>query len=730
MNNHSWPIYNRARKNNKVASPDQDKYSANSNSFFNRMNRLFRSGPAIQKKIRGYDFKTQFDSRMTNGAYGARIQAPGGFGRENSPFSIQGQYGLLDRMSNYAEYSQMEYTSEIAASLDVLSEETVGGDDRGKSFHIYSQKNEIKKALDELFYETVNVEFNLRLWARNICKYGDFFTYNEVIPDVGVINVTPIPVNELEREEGFDLEDPYAVRYKWITRGSARLENWQVCHFRLLGNDLFLPYGTSVLEPAKRSWRQLTMAEDAMLIYRLVRAPDRRVFYVDVGNTAPNDIPSYMEQVKATMRSDTLIDKQDGRMDNRSNPLNILEDYFIPVRGQQAATKIETLAGGQNQAAIEDVQYLQAKMISALKVPKPYINFDDALSSKATLSQTDIRFSRTIAFIQKTIIAELNKLAMIHLYAKGFEGEDLLNFELKLSNPSSVALLQRLELWATKFEIGGNAKESGLADVAWIRKNILEFSDEEIEKIQKGVIQDKITESEIEQAAIPEEPVVFQRTLDPFDPENYNSLARNARVQKVPPHGSNGDTAQDIINRVETYDTDGNLYSVDLNKGASPIKASSTPNMNRNNRNRRRRVGQSGRENLAMPDFGTMLSPRKNKYAKDITGKLESNDNVTQLYGGSLANSVLMTEATKVKDALNSIQEPMLTNEIKSLFSKFDRDNDRQPKKGKSGSILTEEVELELDFENDVEQAEESKKTQASEEEGDDQDYFDDLIMA
>lgn len=658
------------------------------NSFFQRMNKLFRSGPSIQKKIKGYDYKTQYSNRMIQGNYGYKAAAPFGFGRNNSPFSTLGHYGLLDRMSNYAEYSQMEYNAEIAAALDILSEETVGGDDRGKCFHVYSKNHEIKKALDELFYDVVNVEFNLRLWARNLVKYGDFFAYNEVIPDVGVISVIPIPVNEIEREEGFDLEDPHAVRFKWLTRGNQYLEAWQVSHFRLLGNDLFLPYGSSVLEPAKRAWRMLTMSEDAMLVYRLVRAPERRVFYIDIGNTAPNDIPSFMEAVKQNMRSNTIVDKQTGRVDQRFNPLDILDDFFIPVRGQQAATKIDTLAGGQNQTAIEDVQYLQSKMIAALKVPKPYLNFDENLSSKATLSQTDIRFARTIAFIQKTLIAELNKLAMIHLFAKGFDGEDLINFELKLSNPSSVALLQKLELWASKFEIGGSAKETGLADVEWIRRNILEFTDEEILAIQQGLIKDRITESELEQVAVPDQPVTFQRTLDPFDPANQQSLQNQGNVEKAPPHQNTGETAQDILNRVNSYDEDGNPFEVELEPGVSPIKASP---YTRQKQNAKRRVGQGGRRNLAMPDFNAMLSP-KNKYNRDVYGKLE---NVNPSFKDMMLEDVEEDEKsdsiTDPVEKLLSIEKPTITTEMRKLLNRFRL---AYPKK----RFLNEQQDFEIDI--------------------------------
>src|SRR5690606_7874659 len=165
-----------------------------------------------------------------------------------------------------------------------------------------------------------------------------------------------------------------------------------------------------------------------------------------------------------------------GRQDMRYNPLAIDEDYYIPVRGAQSGTKIETLAGGQHVTATEDVQYIQSKLFSALKVPKPYLNYDENLSSKATLAQTDVRFSRTIAAIQKIIVAEMTKLAMIHLYAKGFDGEDLINFELKLSNPSTVAVQQKLELWATKMDVAGTAKETRLVDERWIQKVLLELT--------------------------------------------------------------------------------------------------------------------------------------------------------------------------------------------------------------------------------------------------------------
>lgn len=341
-------------------------------------------------------------------------------------------------MARYSDFSEMESTPELSSALDVYAEETVSADSAGKVLHIYSENRKIKQLLENLFYDVLNVEFNLVMWVRNLCKYGDFFLFNDVSPDFGVINVFPIPISEIEREEGFDPEDPSAVRFRWITQGNRILENWQISHFRLLGNDAFLPYGSSVLEGARRIWRQLILIEDAMLVYRVIRAPERRVFYIDVGNIPPENIGDYLQQAQTSLKRNTVVDKTSGKVDLRYNPLSVDEDYFLPVRGGDTGTRIDTLAGGQNTSAIEDVEYIQKKLFAALKIPKAYLGYDEEIGSKSTLAQEDIRFSRTIQRIQKTVLAELNKLAMIHLYSHGYSEEDLLDFEIKLDRKSVV----------------------------------------------------------------------------------------------------------------------------------------------------------------------------------------------------------------------------------------------------------------------------------------------------
>lgn len=458
-------------------------------SLFTRLTKLFRSGPIVRRKVR--DFSQPGASSALEVFRKAHSDV------YNSTLSA---YGAFDRMSRYSDFSEMEATPEIGSALDIYAEETVSQDDKGRVLHIYSENHRVQEILEELFYDVLNVDFNLVMWVRNLCKYGDFFLFNDISPEFGVINAYPIAISEIEREEGFDAQDPMAVRFRWITQGNQVLENWQVSHFRLLGNDAFLPYGASVLESARRIWRQLILMEDAMLVYRVIRAPERRVFYIDVGNIPPEDIENYMQQATTSLKRQPVVDKTNGKVDLRYNPYSVDEDYFLPVRGGESGTKIDTLAGGQNTAAIEDVQYIQKKLFSALKIPKAYLGYDEEVGAKATLAQEDIRFSRTIARIQKTVIAELNKLAMIHLYCHGFEGEDLADFRLVLNNPSSIAQQQKLELIRSKFEIAGAAPE-GVVDRTWIRRNIIGLTNDEIEEIKEGRIADKVEDAEVEAGA-------------------------------------------------------------------------------------------------------------------------------------------------------------------------------------------------------------------------------------
>ena len=464
-------------------------------NLFQRLTKLFRSGPSVKRKVKNYSKSDKKASSAVELFKKAHSDV------YNSTLSA---YGTFDRMARYSDFSEMESTPEIASALDIYAEETCSADAEGRVLHIHSNNRKVKELLETLFYDTLNVNFNMVMWTRNLCKYGDFFLFNDVSPEYGVVNAYPIPITEVEREEAFDKDDPSAVRFRWITQGNTLLENWQISHFRLLGNDAFLPYGSSVLEAARRIWRQLILIEDAMMVYRVIRSPERRVFYIDVGNVPPEDVASYVEQAKNSLKTNKVSGQMQGNVDLRYNPMAVDEDYFIPVRGGDSGTRIDSLSGGQNTSAIEDVEYIQKKLFAALKIPKAYLGYDEEVGSKATLAQEDIRFSRSIARIQKTIIAELNKLAMIHLYAHGFEGEDLLDFSLSLSNPSSLAQQQKLSLVEQKFSIAGAAPE-GMVSKTWIYQNIFGFNRDTIEQIHTDLIREKLEAAEVEGAGGDEE---------------------------------------------------------------------------------------------------------------------------------------------------------------------------------------------------------------------------------
>jgi hypothetical protein len=462
-------------------------------SVWKRLTRLFRSGPVIRHKIAAGE--KLYEPKGTARAYKKELS--------NLYIHSMAAYGQYERISRYADYSEMEFTPELASALDIYGDECTSFDERGRIINIISDDNEIKEVLETLFFDILNIEFNAWSWIRNLCKYGDFLLFVDASDENGILNLLPIPINEIEREEGYDKEDPFAVRFRWLTQGNMILENWQVIHFRLLGNDNFLPYGSSIIEPARRIWRQLILIEDAMLVYRIVRSPERRVFKIDVGNVPPDQIDQFMELIKNKLRRNQIVDPSTGRVDLRYNPLSVDEDYFIPVRGDRSSD-ITTLPGGQFTGDIDDVQYIQSKLFAAIKIPKSYLGYEGDVGSKATLAQQDVRFARTIERIQRIFISELNKIAIIHLYLLGYESEQLVNFKIDMANPSTISEQQKLELWRMRFEIAGSAQE-GILDRETIYKRIFNFNDEDITNIREGKKVDKLEDLSLEQMQLPAE---------------------------------------------------------------------------------------------------------------------------------------------------------------------------------------------------------------------------------
>ena len=422
------------------------------------------------------------------------------------PFEEMDVYDLtVEGYKNFATDSVISHnTPELHSAIDIYADEATVKNDENNVIEITSKNAEIKEILETLFFDVIDINFNAWSWMRHFVKFGDLCLFVDADPEHGVLNLVPIPINEIEREEGFDPNDPLATRFRWLTRGNTLLQNWQIIHFRLLGNDAYLPYGSSVLEPARRIWRQLILIEDAMLVYRIVRSPERRVFHIEIANTPAEQVDAFIEQVKTQMKRNTIVDPSSGRVDLRYNPLSVEEDYFLPKRGEQKSV-IDTLTGGQFTGDIEDVQYIQSKMFAAIKIPRAYLGYEDQIGSKATLAQEDVRFSRTIERIQSLFVAELNKIAIIHLFLCGFTGKDLQNFEISMANPSTVAAQQRLELWRMKLEVAGMAQE-GMFDRGFIHRKIFALNDKQIAAIKDGKRVDKLEDTLLQSIETPPEP--------------------------------------------------------------------------------------------------------------------------------------------------------------------------------------------------------------------------------
>jgi hypothetical protein len=393
------------------------------------------------------------------------------------------------RLASYYDYESMEFTPEISAALDIYAEECTTPSEQGHTISIYSESARIKGILADLFNNILDVNTNLPMWIRNCCKYGDNFVFLKIDPEKGVIGCNQLPNIEMERTEGdshlnqTDNDDAHKIEFKWREK-EISFSNWEVAHFRLLGDDRRLPYGTSMLEKARRIWKQLLLAEDAMLVYRTSRAPERRVFKVFVGNMDDKDIEAYIQKVANKFKRDIVVDPANGNVDLRMNQMAVDQDYFIPVRDPAAASPIETLPGATNLSEIADIEYIQKKLLASLRIPKAYLGFEEVVGEGKNLALLDIRFARTINRIQKSIIQELNKIAIVHLYVLGFE-EELDNFTLSLTNPSTQGELLKIEQWKEKIALYRDAVTdpgNGLQAVSttWAKKKILGMSDEEI----------------------------------------------------------------------------------------------------------------------------------------------------------------------------------------------------------------------------------------------------------
>jgi hypothetical protein len=481
--------------------------------LFPRLKRLFSTDVIIRNtggnQITTVDTNTiqtsgEFETNSLVDRYG-RLYAGNPSSLYGAQFNMNYQYL---RTQLYSEYDLMDQDAIIASALDIIADESTLKNDMGEVLSIRSSNEDIQKILYNLFYDILNIEFNMWSWVRQMCKYGDFFLKMEISEKFGVYNVRPYTAFQIARKEGFNPENPEEVVFEFnpdgFTGGDSgyytapsqtpspnviRFDNYEMAHFRLISDVNYLPYGRSYVEPARKLYKQYSLMEDAMLVHRIVRAPEKRTFYVNVGAIPPNEIDAFMQKTVSSLKRTPYVDPKTGQYNLKYNMQNMLEDFYIPVRGNDTSTRIETTPG-LTYDGIQDVEYLRDKLFAALKVPKAFLGYEADLEGKATLAAEDIRFARTIDRIQRILISELNKIALVHLYAQGYREEGLTNFSLEMTTPSIIYDQEKIELLKSKTELAQQMLDQKLLPTDWIYDNVFHFSEDQYDEYRDLIRED------------------------------------------------------------------------------------------------------------------------------------------------------------------------------------------------------------------------------------------------
>ena len=436
--------------------------------------------------------------------------------KTNVNLAVTAYSGLNNVKLMYRDGDLMDAFPEISAALDIVSEESTIVNDKGMVVNVYSKSERIKSILEDLFVNRLNIQLTGQMIIRAMCKYGNQFMLLDIDHKNGVKGWKQLPVFNMERIEN-GIQNPYgagasiavngvtkddadlSTQFIWLDDNNSQVpfRDWQIAHFRLLTNSLYLPYGVSYLNGARRHWRMLSLMEDIMLIYRLERSVERRVYKIFVGAIDDADVEAYVERIANEFKRTPIIDPVTGQIDLRKNILGIDNDIFIPVRDENAPTPIDTLQAGQNMTALDDIKFVQNKVLTSLRIPKSFLNFEDGVGDGKNLALMDIRFTRTVNRIQQAFLMELTKVASIHLFLLGFNDE-LTNFSLTMNNPSTQAEGLEIENMQKKIDAVRDAVSdpgNGLPVMSQTRalKQIMKWSEKEIKenleeiRLEKGI---------------------------------------------------------------------------------------------------------------------------------------------------------------------------------------------------------------------------------------------------
>ena len=547
--------------------------------LFSRLKRLFATDVVIRNEG-GNQLKVMDINKIQQSGEYENNSLVDRFNRlySTSPTSLYGYQSNFNyqtlRPQLYSEYDSMDTDAIIASALDIIADESTLKNDMGEVLSIRSSDENIQKILYNLFYDVLNIEFNLWPWVRNMCKYGDFFLKLEISEKFGVYNVIPYNAFHIERLEGQDPDNPSDIQYAFdpngvsaggygyynvpnandVNQNSIIFDNYEVAHFRLLTDTNFLPYGRSYIEPARKLFKQYVLMEDAMLIHRIVRAPEKRVFYINVGNIPPAEVENFMQKTVSKMKRTPYMDEKTGEYNLKYNMQNMLEDFYIPIRGNDTATKIDTTPGLAYDG-IADVEYLREKLFAALKVPKAFMGYEGDVEGKATLAAQDIRFARTIERIQRILVSELQKIALVHLYTQGYTDENLTNFDLSLTTPSIIYDQERIALMTEKMTLAQSMLDSKLVPSDWIYENIFHFSADEYDEYRDLVQQDTKRNFRLAQIeAEGNDPLETGKSYG--TPHDLASLYGMGRTQSDPANVPDGYDEKNPLGRPKESNTD------------------------------------------------------------------------------------------------------------------------------------------------------------------------------
>ena len=601
--------------------------------LFSRLQRLFSTN-VIVRNVGGRKLKIADTAQVQSIAgkdlvdrFSRLYKSPSGMSGYN-----QSLYQKTMRMGLFRDYEAMDSDPLISSALDIYADETTLKSEYGKILSIKSDNNQIHDILHNLYYDILNIEFNLYPWTRNLCKYGDFFLKLDINDKYGITNVEPLSSYDVQRVEGEDPENPHYTKFV-LESGDVRqtqqgqkseLENYEVAHFRMISDSNFLPYGRSMLEGGRKVWKQLSLMEDAMLIHRIMRAPEKRIFNIDIGNIPPAEVDNYMQKIVGQMKKAPVID-DNGQYNLKYNIQNITEDFFLPVRGGDSGTRIENLSGLEYQTT-DDIEYLRNKLLASLKIPQPYYGYaEKASESKATLAAEDVRFARTVERIQRIMVSELTKIGIVHLYSQGYTDQDLVNFDLELTNPSKIYEQEKLELLGQRITAFNDlTSENSVVSKDWAYKQIFGFSEDEIKGFEEKIVEDKIQEFRYE--SIKTEGNDPKQAAEQEQQESEEELASRTGTEEIGEEGGSPEGGWEGAGRPKEmphYGKDGSARGRDpLGNHERKKLRSSSP-----------KYGKSYRESLGLDKLKSKIDKKlineaevvETEYEKEVSSSLNDN---------------------------------------------------------------------------------------------------------